>query len=79
MSWTPLRLACVSLAIIVCLAFDFSAFDANAASVTVHIKSGMVAGDSLVAGGGVMSECAIPIAAAELDLAIERISSESDI
>ena len=62
MSWTPLRLACTSLAIVVCVAFDFRAFDANAAPVTVQIKSGTVAGDSLIAGGGVFK--GIPYAAA---------------
>jgi para-nitrobenzyl esterase len=63
MNWKPLRLASTSLAICVCLAYDFTAFDTNAAApVTVHIKAGTLAGDSLGPGGGQFK--GIPYAAA---------------
>src|SRR5271170_5986230 len=41
------------IAIVVRFAFGLSALNANAASVTVNVKSGALAGDSLVGGGGV--------------------------
>lgn len=62
MSCTTLRLAYTSLALCVCFAFEFTENDANAAPVTVPVRSGKLAGDSLSGGGGVFK--GIPYAAA---------------